>query len=104
VVTLLYEQTFYDGRNRRMCFEILDRLDFAVGRNQAADGTAFYRSGSYSDRPMAGKDRNESKNGNNSYRPPGAAFAITVSRTSIRIVVECQLIIFSQPRGDNCKY
>src|SRR4029077_8240296 len=38
VVTLLYKQALDSGGNRGVRFEILHWLDFAIGRNEGADG------------------------------------------------------------------
>jgi hypothetical protein len=56
VVALLYQQAL-DGRgNRGVGFEILHWLDFAIGRNQAADGASLNRGRPYGHRSAA---RNE---------------------------------------------
>jgi hypothetical protein len=56
VVTLLYKQALDGGGNRGVGFEILHRLDFAIGRNEAADGSSFNRGRAHGHRSAA---RNE---------------------------------------------
>ena len=42
MLSFFYEQLLYRGGNWRVGFEVLNRFYFAVGRNQAADWTAFH--------------------------------------------------------------
>ena len=42
VVSFFYQQTLHGSGDRRVGFEILDGFDFAIGRNQTADRSAFH--------------------------------------------------------------
>jgi hypothetical protein len=56
VVTLLYKQALDGGGDRGVGFEILHWLDFAIGRNEAADGSSLNRGRAHGHRSAA---RNE---------------------------------------------
>ena len=98
VISFFYEQPLYRGWDRRMRFEILDGLHFAIGGNQAADGSALHVSGAnLRGGPGRVKIGMMASSASDPDREPGAAF--TRGGPSIRIVGCCQLIIFQGAAG-----
>ena len=93
VVTLFYEQMPNRGGTRRVCLEVANGFDFAVGGDQAADRSALHGRGAHPQRAGTREDRDKSeRNRDRSDTQPGTAFA---GGPSIRIVVgSCQLVIF----------
>jgi hypothetical protein len=93
VVAFFYKHMFHGGSDWRVRLKIADGFHFAVGGNQAANGSALDCGGANSQGAGACEDRDKSKGGNEHTHPqPSPALA---RGPSIRIVVgSCQLVIF----------
>ena len=60
VVAFLYIETAHRGVRGRVCFKILSRLDFAVGGNDTANGSALYSRGTDGNHLVAhGRERSQ---------------------------------------------
>jgi hypothetical protein len=78
-----------------MGLKIFDRLDFAIGRDQAADGTAINRSGAHTQRPLARENWNKSQQSESAQCDPRTALARGwLPIRMIRIMICRQWIIF----------
>src|SRR5216684_2936979 len=87
-----------------MGFEILDRLDFAVGGNQAADGSPFDGGGAYSYRIAARKNGNEyCRDDDACDQPVPASARRSLASRSIRIVGRGQLVFFQGSAGTTAR-
>jgi hypothetical protein len=96
VVALLNQEALDDGGDGGVSFEIeiVQRLNFAVGGDQAADGTALDGGDVHGERRAAGEDGDEDYGSNDSGGKPGVA--APARGVSIRIVVvRCQILFVS---------